>query len=225
MASDPIAGAHCYQQDPPDFNWLIWIRPLLPNHCQMIYQVDTGGQRGPFETKVGYRWSHDMQAAAEHDFTLGSQVGFFLGQSSFSCFPYKRLAGPLWCLTRHTSLIWVNIWRRIWSRKSKCIRGPICILIKAPAGRLSCRIKIEFKTSNWIRFTALAVQITSTTLLGDQWSEWRHIWRCTQFWCFKNYDILSNVRLIKRTLLHLSFYDKEFSDIDQSKFIGKHMIL
>ena len=43
--SDLIWRAHCYEQDPPDFNWLIWIQPKH-NHSQMIYQVDTLRHRG-----------------------------------------------------------------------------------------------------------------------------------------------------------------------------------
>lgn len=44
--SDLIWRAHCYEQDPPDFNWLIWIRPSTIIHRWYINGTlwDTGGQ-------------------------------------------------------------------------------------------------------------------------------------------------------------------------------------
>ena len=53
------------------------------------------------------------------------------------------------------------------SEKTKCIRGRICILITTPAAQVSCWIKTEFKTLNWILFTATAVQITSISVLAN----------------------------------------------------------
>ena len=65
MPSESIRSDHCCSQEDaaPDFNWLIWIRPLLPNHCQMIYQVDTGTEGGPLGTRWWDNdgWFHDMQ--------------------------------------------------------------------------------------------------------------------------------------------------------------------
>ena len=163
MPSESIRSDHCCSQEDaaPDFNWLIWIRPLLPNHCQMIYQVDTGTEGGPLGTRWWDNdgWFHDMQTC----FPLRQLSACYLFNrwSSFSQDPFQQ--------SRSTALQfeWTSE-KRIWEQKrTKCIRGRICILITTPAAPVSCRIKTEFKTLHWILFTATAVQITFISVLGN----------------------------------------------------------
>ena len=71
---DPIRPDLCSQEDPPVFNWLIWIRLLPPNHCQMIYQVDTGTEGTTWDEVMRQRWAIPWYA---HMVSLlkGSRVG------------------------------------------------------------------------------------------------------------------------------------------------------